>query len=181
MNDLHPQLGSRPTAHLNDDQFAECLTASTPRPSVQAHLAQCDACRLELGLFLSSIEQFSAAALQWSKAQPSSNLQSSLGGSLAPRSQLFAPVRWALACAAILAVAVPVALHRNQPEVYSGGAAFISDSSDSPTQIAQDNRLLQSVDLVLGQADPSPWQEYRLDDPHDGSSQPNSSTRMRDE
>ena len=159
------------SAHLTDEQFADCLTALTVEPGIQAHVAQCDACRLELGVFLASMEDFSSGALAWSRAQAAPRaLPVDATHALAP------PLRWALACAAMLAVAAPVALHYEPSAASAKMRMSAAEIGDSPAQIAQDNRLLESVDLALDEADPSPWQEYHLDDP-----QKSSNTRTRTE
>ena len=145
--------------HLTDDQFAECLTAAAPEPAIQSHLAQCDECRTELGVFLAAMDDFSAAALGWSKSQP---VVSPRARWLRTQQPLVAPLRWALAAALIAAVGVPVAMHR---ERVVNVAVNEAPAEDSPAQIAQDNNLLRSVDVALGESDPSPYQEYGLDAP----------------
>ena len=145
--------------HLTDEQFAECLTATAPVPAIQAHLAQCDQCRTELGVFLSSMDDFSAAALDWSKSQLALNPRAKLAR---PQQPMVAPLRWALAAALIAAVGVPVAMHH---ERVVNVAVAEAPAEDSPAQIAQDNNLLRSVDVALGESDPSPYREYGLDVP----------------
>ena len=160
-------MNANTTAHLTDEQFAECLTAEYPQPAVQAHLAACDPCREELGVFMASMDDFSHAALGWSRAKqevPHAKLQNA-------RHTLFAPLQWALACVLALAVGVPVMFHVEHTS-QAGKPGMIANVSDSAAQIAQDNRLMQSVDLALDQSDPSPYQEYHLD-------QPDSRTRSR--
>jgi anti-sigma factor RsiW len=142
--------------HLTDDQFAQCLTGEFPDHETQAHLAACDACSAELNLFRASVDEFSDLALGWSKAQPM----------LAPRGQDLLAARgsghwpghlgWALAAACVLAVGVPLTIHQHQ-------AAPLADD-DTPAQIAQDNNLMQSVNVALATTDPSPFSEYRLAD-----------------
>lgn len=150
--------------HLTDAQFSECLTAAAPVPAIQAHLAQCDECRMELGVFLASMDDFSAAAMEWSKAQPVVSPRAKI----ARTATLAAPLRWAVAAALIAAVGVPVAV-RHERQGAAVVAGIDSDAGDSAAQIAQDNRLLESVDVALGQNDPSPFEEYRLDDSTKGS------------
>ncbi len=149
--------------HLTGEQFAECLTAEYLRPEVRAHLAACDGCREELRAFMASMEDFSQAALGWSRTRQA-----------APKLEInrlhrpvFARLEWALACVLAFAAGVPVALHIEQGNAAREHAAPSGSvqPDDSAAQIAQDNRLMQSVDLALAQTDPSPYQEYRLDDP----------------
>jgi len=148
--------------HLTDDQFAECLTAAAPEPAIQSHLAQCDECRTELGVFLAAMADFSAAALDWSKSQP---VVSPRARWLRTQQPLVAPLRWALAAALIAAVGVPLAMHHERAK-WGGNLALVeAEAEDSPAQIAQDNNLLRQVDVALGESDPSPYQEYGLDVP----------------
>jgi hypothetical protein len=157
--------------HLNDDQFAECLTAEYPQPVVQAHLAGCDRCREELGVFMASMDDFSHAALGWSRAKQ----EIPRTGFKPVRRSFLQPLQWALACVLALAVGVPVAVHLDRTDAASPSVNS-ADAGDSAAQIAQDNRLMQSVDLALGQSDPSPYQEYHLDEPQNPAG-----TRLRAE
>jgi hypothetical protein len=78
---------------------------------------------------------------------------------------MVAPLRWALGAALIAAVGVPVAVHHER--AHEGGTLVLveAEAADSPAQIAHDNKLLRSVDVALGESDPSPYQEYGLADP----------------
>ncbi len=147
--------------HLTDAQFSECLTAERPKPAIQAHLTECDACRMELGSFMAAMDDFGAAAMNWSKAQPVPSVRAKAAQT---RRGYVMPMGWALrgalAAAAIAAVGVPVEMHRereNPPPVAT------MDAVDSATQIAQDNRLLESVNVALAESEPSPLTEYGLD------------------
>jgi len=156
--------------HLTDAQFAECLTAEFPEPGIQSHLAQCDACRAELGVFMASMDSFSEAAMDWSRAQPVISPRAKM---VHTRPTMATPLRWAVAAALIAAVGVPVAVYHERETVDAGlvadlGAGRLATANlteDSPAQIAQDNQLLQSVDQALAASDPSPMQEYGLATP----------------
>ena len=150
------------TKHLTDEQFAECLSGEPPSRETQSHLATCDACRGEVEIFYGAVGDFSEAALDWSKSQPSVSPRA-----VASRPSMAAPLRWALAAVLLLAVGVPAALHREHAETESA-------PGDSPAQIAQDNTLLQSVDVALADSDPSPFREYGIAD----TPQKNSKSRL---
>jgi predicted anti-sigma-YlaC factor YlaD len=143
--------------HLTDAEFSECLTAALPEPAIQAHLAECDACRTELSSFMAAMDDFGSAAMDWSRAQPVPSVRAKITKTQ-PGS--VAPLRWALAAALIAAVGVPVAVHRERE---TAPAAAEVDAGDSAAQIAQDNRLLESVNVALADSDPSPLSEYGLD------------------
>lgn len=149
-----------PTAHLTEEQFAECLMAGASTPSCRQHLAQCEECREEVSLFLSSIGDFSSASLQWSESRPAVSLRD-IGDAQHGHRAAFAPVGWALAAAVLLAIGVP-SLHHEQGLASGTVTAISSSVEESEAQIAQDNTLLQSVDMALAQNDPSPFREYDL-------------------
>ncbi len=156
--------------HLNDEQFAACLDAE-PTTDLAAHLDGCEACREELRQFQMAMDDFGTAAMAWSEAQPRVSLRAQAEVGWRPSWVMGAG--WAVATALVLAVAGP-AIWRHE----SGQAAPLEQvepavvavqQADSEAEIAQDNRLLQSVNLAINDADPSPLQEYRLDGPRSGS------------
>jgi anti-sigma factor RsiW len=157
---------------LTDDQFAECLGGEYPSPETQAHLACCEACRAEMNLFRGSVDDFSTAAMGWSKSQPviSPRTQAATGARSPRPAFRYAPLGWAMAAAVALAVGVPLAVHHQHADV----TANVTAEDDSPAQIAQDNSLLQSVNVALGSADPSPLSEYRLTETKTSKSRPES-------
>jgi hypothetical protein len=152
--------------HLTDDQFAACLAGESPTADVRAHLAACDLCREEASLFFSSVESLDKTTLAWSKDQPS----------VSPRAHVFQParsflapsVRW-VAVAALALVSVAVLLQRDYRDYRSyrttpdAAVATASAPSDSAAQIAQDNKLLASVNMALAGTEPSPFSEYGLE------------------
>jgi hypothetical protein len=148
--------------HLTDEQFAECLTGEMPSSATREHLAACEACRTEVESFTDSVKGFDAATMDWSRMQPAPRLAvqaSRKGVSVA------APLGWALATAFVLVVGVPVVMHRVTPETPATDTARNVARDDSAAQIAQDNKLMASVDVVLTDDDPSPFREYRIADP----------------
>jgi hypothetical protein len=146
--------------HLTEDQFAELLSGGTPAPAVAAHLGMCDLCREELNMFLTSVDSLGKAAIEWSRSQPVAHPRTTLW----KRDRfIFSPqLGWAIAGALLLAIGVPAMLHDRRPTASSRGEAAIAASEDSPAQIAQDNRLMESVDSALQSTDPSPFREYGL-------------------
>jgi predicted anti-sigma-YlaC factor YlaD len=147
------------TKHLSDEQFAECLTGEMPSAATREHLAACEACRAEMELFTDSVKGFDAATMDWSREQPAPRL---MAKTTPRRSSVAAPLGWALATAVALVVGLPAVMHRNV-QVTPGTVGSFAD--DSAAQIAQDNKLLASVDGVLDDEDPSPFREYHIAEP----------------
>ena len=149
--------------HLTDEQFAACLDGTPLQADSQAHLGACDKCRIEMQLFQESMTSFGAAASGWSKSQPVPSLRPVV---------LARPVRsaglglqWALAAMLLVGVGVPVLIHTehlNNERRSQAAAEAAAASSDSDLQIAQDNAMLNSVNMALSSADPSPFQQYDL-------------------
>jgi len=167
------------TTHLTDEQFMECVLAApdasaAPDAASHAHLSQCVQCREELARFSESVSAFSSATLNWSEAQPYASLRASAHSRRRPA---FVAAGWALATAVVLAVGLPVVWHsEHQPADATAStvapataAAPERVTQDSPAQIAADNRLMESVNLAIGDAELSPIREYNLDAVHHGS------------
>ena len=148
------------SAHLTDEQFAECVTVA-PSAESQLHLEECERCRQELAIFQSSLSAFETTAVAWSEAMPKVDLRAA--ARLRARRTMERPLGWALATAALLLIAVPVWKNHQGPSAGSESAA-VSTPDDSADQIAQDNRLLQSVYAELTPQDVSPFKEYGMTD-----------------
>lgn len=148
------------STHLTDEQFAECVTVA-PSAESQLHLEECERCRQELEIFQSSLSAFETTAVAWSEAMPKVDLRAAAKSRA--RRTMGRPLGWALATAALLFIAVPVWKHHDGS---SAGTepAVISSPDDSAEQIAQDNRLLQSVYAELTPQDVSPFKEYGMTD-----------------
>jgi predicted anti-sigma-YlaC factor YlaD len=141
--------------HLTDEQFTACVIEGAPPAACREHLAQCEACRREVGTFVEATGDFSAAALAWSEAQPATSLRGVAGS----RTRGHAPLGWAVAAGLAVAVSVPLWNHEHRSPVSSAAAA----AAEVPeAEIAQDNRLLEAVDLALAAPEPSPFREYGL-------------------
>ena len=148
------------SAHLTDEQFAECVTVA-PSSESQLHLEECESCRQELAIFQASLSVFGTTAAAWSEAMPKVDLRAA--ARLRARRTMERPLGWALATAAVLLIAVPVWKHHDGSSA-GHEPAVISTPDDSAEQIAQDNRLLQSVYAELTPQDVSPFKEYGMTD-----------------
>jgi predicted anti-sigma-YlaC factor YlaD len=141
--------------HLTDDQFTECLIDNAPSGAAEAHLAACPQCRAELSRFLVSVDDFSSAALAWSYAQPAVSPRAIAA---AARPAFLTPARWAIAAALLIVLGVPLVRHHNDDAVSTAAAT----AEDTEAQIAQDNRLLQSVNVAIAVDDSAPLRQYQL-------------------
>ncbi len=149
--------------HLTDEQFAECLDGSPLRSDLQAHLGQCEPCRLEMELFQTSVADLSAASLQWSRAQPLPSLRP-LVAAQAKRS-LVISLQWAVAAMLLVGLGVPAYVPTEGQNHANRLVRAQPAAADSEGESASDTALLQSVNVALAGADPSPLQEYRLEAP----------------
>src|SRR5579859_7142729 len=132
------------SAHLNDDQFTECLMGVAPDSEAAAHLAQCEGCRAELERFGVSVNSFNRVALEWSEARPVASLReaSRAGGgrTFGVHRPFFATASWALATCLAVGVGVSVVLRHEQNMRGANVASGIPvqenvAQGDSPEQI----------------------------------------------
>ena len=65
------------SAHLTDEQFAECVTVA-PSAESQLHLEACESCRQELAVFQASLSAFGTTAMAWSEATPKVDLRAAV-------------------------------------------------------------------------------------------------------
>jgi len=140
--------------HLTDAQFTDLLIGGDPTPESAQHLAQCDLCRSELSKFSGSVSLFNVTSLEQSAAQPSLSLRTQAAR---PSSHsTYVPLRWALAAALLVTIAIPTWKYDHR------SPAEITPPDDSAAQIAQDDQLLQSVNVALNSDEASPLPEYHL-------------------
>ena len=145
------------SAHLSEETLNDVLIGMSA-PEADAHLAACPACRSQLEEFRSTMQLFNQTSLAWSEARPMKKPARSVS---ILRPYLLGPASWALAAVALLAIALPVWQHEHRAPVQSAPVAA-AEPEESPTQIAQDNDLLQAVNVALNTDEASPLSEYRL-------------------
>jgi hypothetical protein len=168
--------------HLSDEQFSEYALGMEPAGSAAAHLSQCDKCTEELARFSASMTEFSAAALGWSESRSPMSLRQ-LGLKASPRPR-FAVASLALAAGFLLTVGVSTVTHRDRRSAADNGSATVASSADavadcSEAEIAQDNKLLQDVNMAIGSGEPSPFSQYRLSQTDVARSQPHMGARSQ--
>jgi hypothetical protein len=150
------------SAHLSEEAINDCLIG-LGSPQSEAHLAVCVGCSSRVKEFQTDMAAFNQTTLAWSESRPRTNLHSAP----APRTGRIAvlPLGWALAAALLVVIGFPVWNHYRSA-VHTAPAAG-SASVDSEAQIAQDNDLLQSVNVALNEDEESPVAVYHLSEaPH---------------
>jgi len=150
------------SAHLSEEAINDFLIG-LGSPDSEAHLAACSKCSSRVKGFRSEVNDFNLATLAWSEARP----QVRLDEAARPQARRFAasPLIWALATVLLLAVGFPLWKHFQLAANDASAKAPVS--RDSEAQIAQDNDLLQSVNVALNEGEESPVAVYHLSEaPH---------------
>ncbi len=145
-------------AHLTNEQFSEIVLAGAPDAASQLHLAECALCSAEMEKFAASVDLFSTVALEWSETRPQPAARPARRAM--PARWAVAPLGWALAAAVVISVGVPAWRAEHRAPV--AGAVAADAAVDSPADIAQDNALLEQVNVALNTNEDSPLPEYRL-------------------
>jgi hypothetical protein len=158
-------MSENPLTHLSDEQFSEYALGMEPVGDAADHLSQCDKCREELARFGASMTAFSSAALSWSESRSPMSLRQ-LGLKASPRPR-YAVASWALAAGLLFSVGVSMVTHRQHPAAVDVGSTTVASSAGnaadcSDAEIAQDNKLLQDVNMAIDNGEPSPLSQYRL-------------------
>jgi anti-sigma factor RsiW len=159
------------SAHLTEESLNDLLIGLGSQES-NAHLAVCPACRSRVEEFQSTMQAFNRSSLAWSEARPEARPATPLARTsrIKTRKMAVAPLGWALAGTAFLAIGLPVwnaRHHAVQGQVRNQAVAPVASTTDSEAQIAQDNELLRSVNMALNSNEESPISEYHLlDRPH---------------
>lgn len=134
------------TQHLTDEQFGELLMGELPDGATRAHLEACEFCRTEVEAVRGSFEDFNALSLRWSEAEAPrrvpvpSRLALRLGGR---------PL-WGLGVAAsaagvLVAIGMSMPFGQHAPSRPTQAAIPVPSNAE----LAQDNRLMQSIDQEL--------------------------------
>jgi AcrR family transcriptional regulator len=151
------------STHLSEEAMSDVLIGLAS-PESEAHLNACLICRGQLQAFRSTMQSFNQASLAWCQTRPSVALRAPVRSRLRPL--VFAPATWALAAALLLVAGIPAWIHHVHSSSHSVSApASVPENSEA--QIAQDNDLLQSVNVALNESDVPPISKYYLSDgPH---------------
>lgn len=159
------------STHLSEEALDDVLIG-LGSPELEAHAACCPECRAKLEAFRSHMRWFNSASLAWSETRTETRsetkpaqLRQTVHHGAGSR-MLVAFVGWGLLAAALLLTAVTT--WRHHPEARPGQAnTVLSQPVDSEAQIAQDNQLLEAVNVAISPDDESPIDEYNLSEsPH---------------
>jgi hypothetical protein len=131
--------------HLNDEQFAELLAGANSDAWAQVHLESCAECREELHAVGSAVGNLSVASLRWAERRavriekPS---QWRLNWNALPG--------WGATMASVLVLGVALGAHiESSHQAVNVRPAAHAVEAPSEDELAQDNRLLRSIDSEL--------------------------------
>jgi hypothetical protein len=150
------------TNHLSDEALNDVLIGMGSLAS-ESHLAACPLCRGKVEEFQSDLGAWNITTLNWSeaRAERAGRIQARLSGIRpARRRPPLAAMGWALAAAALLALAIPVG--REAGMFGPNHGSTVAPQEDSEAQIAQDNELLKAVNAAINPEEMSPLKEYDL-------------------
>lgn len=138
--------GNDRTQHLTDAEFADLLAGYTPGRATEAHLASCEHCRGELDMVLGSLGSFRLAGTLWAEAEAPKRVP--LPSRLALKLGL--QPSWSVALAAtvtagVLMFGLGTPSHHPRPNAM----AHVALSTPSNAELAEDNRLMTSIDQEL--------------------------------
>jgi len=165
--------------HLTHEQLCDLLLAKpTPDTSessgyielLREHLRDCHLCSAEFASLSHSLATFRSTAdawatREWTRGPASLPPLHSVPARTASASRAFtSPVLWAAAAALVVAVTLPLTLHRGQPAATKTPAPGAVATQPGTSQ--SDEALLEEIDQTLSSPIPSPMQP--LDDPTAG-------------
>jgi hypothetical protein len=144
--------------HLSEEALNDVLIGMASSAS-ELHLAACTACRAKVEGFHADLGAWNGATLAWSqdRAQHGESIRIPVPHRRLP----LAALGWALASAALLAIAIPAG---RESGIFgtNHGAAAVAPQQDSETQIAQDNELLKAVNAAINPDEMPQLKEYDL-------------------
>ena len=142
------------TNHLSDEALNDVLIGLGSSAS-ESHLAACPLCRGKVEEFHSDLGTWNRTTLKWSEARAGR-----IQVRPARRRPPLGALGWALAAAALLAIAIPVGRESGMFDTNHG--TTVAQQEDSEAQIAQDNELLKAVNAAINPDEMSPLKEYDL-------------------
>ena len=142
---------SAATSHLSDGQISDLLSGLDPGPALEAHLATCAPCRDEVASLGATLGSFNDVGLRWAELEAPRRIQTPSVWTLH-----FGRPMWGLGFAT-LAAALAVAVSTSFPlrTTPAPPAAAMTSVEPSATELAEDNRLMLSVNRALHYDAPS--------------------------
>jgi hypothetical protein len=141
--------------HPTHEQLCDMLLARAPHPlssdyaALQHHLANCPSCTQELASLRKSLSVFRKASTSYAQQQ-STQLHVNTTPTLSKI--IVHPIYWAAAAALCIAVALPITLHRQTPNVSVSSASTVQPADTSQS----DEVLLEEVNHEISAPIPSP-------------------------
>ena len=145
--------------HLTDEQFSSLLLSEELDLGARAHLGHCLQCQQEVEAFGDSVNLVGKTTLAWIEAK---SPRRSLLPLLRTRQRRLVYFPAAFALATILLILVGMLTRRHEGSERSEPSVAQTAAGDSPAQVAEDNHLLESVNLVLSSNQGSPLPESRF-------------------
>ena len=167
------------TPHLTHEQLCDLLLAepaAAPSESsgkielLREHLSDCHLCSAEFASLSQSLATFRSTADAWASREWASRparptlLHHAPARTASTARALMGPALWAAATALVVAITLPLTLHRDQPAAPKTPAPAVVTTQPGTSQ--SDEALLEEIDQTLSSPIPSPMQP--LDDPTAG-------------
>ncbi|HVG27587.1 MAG TPA: hypothetical protein VM865_08280 [Acidobacteriaceae bacterium] len=134
--------------HMTDEQFSELLANETATGAMQGHLESCAQCRRELEAIRSAVGDLSALSLRWAEQRAG---QVSAPSGWALRWGMLPGWSAALPAVLLFGIGLGTYLERGGQTVAPQRAETRAVAAPSPDELAQDNRLMLSIDQELRQ------------------------------
>jgi len=165
--------------HLTHEQLCDLLLAKhAPDTSessghielLREHLRDCHLCSAEFASLSQSLATFRSTADAWATREWTSRpasptlLHHAPARTASTARALMGPALWAAATALVVAITLPLTLHRDQPAAPKTPALAVVTTQPGTSQ--SDEALLEEIDQTLSSPIPSPMQP--LDDPTAG-------------
>jgi anti-sigma factor RsiW len=145
------------STHLSEEALDDVLIGLGSNES-HAHLAVCPECRAQVATFRGDIALFNSASMAWSQSRRPKQIESASRGRILQAAFL----GWAVVAVALLVMAVGIWRHRLESLPHQADSVQLLHPADSADQIAQDNQLLQAVNLAISPVEASPIEEYKI-------------------
>lgn len=145
--------------HLTDEQFGALMLSEGLDLGARTHLDHCARCQREVESFTDSVQLAGKTSLAWIDAKPPRRSLEQVSR-LWQRRLLYYPAAFALVAMLLIMMGMLIRDHDRTQNDQPAIAQAVSE--DSPAQVAEDNHLLESVNLVLSENQGSPLPESRL-------------------
>jgi hypothetical protein len=131
--------------HLTDEQFTGLLTGDCAETRLYTHLESCPDCRAEFDRVQPAIESFNEVGLLWAEARAPRRVPVPSIWTL----RFQGVSRWSMAAAAMLILGTAIGVHQERRAPMPVQTDLATTSAPSTTVLAEDNRLMVSIDQEL--------------------------------